>query len=54
MSAGSGKLLSKLQAFKVKYAEARAQERPDLREVYDKKIKMLKEAGKTVEAMAFQ
>jgi glutathione S-transferase len=42
---GSAKLLSRLQEFKVKYAEARAQERPDLRDVYDKKIKALKQAA---------
>lgn len=43
--AGAAKLLQKLTQFKVKYAEARAKQRPDLQEVYDKKIQGLKAAG---------
>eukprot|EP00878_Enallax_costatus_P004115 GHUV01004343.1.p1 GENE.GHUV01004343.1~~GHUV01004343.1.p1 ORF type:complete len:195 (+),score=74.61 GHUV01004343.1:238-822(+) len=41
---GAAKLLGKLQTYKIRYAEARAKEHPELREVYNSKIESLKAA----------
>ena len=43
--AGAAKLIGSLQTFKVKYAEARAKEHPELQAVYQDKIKGMKAAG---------
>lgn len=43
--AGAAKLLGGLQQFKIKYAEARAKEHPELQQVYADKIAAMKAAG---------
>lgn len=47
VAAGAGKLLAPLQTFKLKYAEARAKEHPELQQVYADKIAGLKAAGES-------
>lgn len=44
--AGAGKLIGKLQTYKIKYAEARAKEHPELSDVYNNKIKSMQAAGR--------
>jgi len=44
---GASKVLAGLQTFKVKYAEARAKEHPELQSLYTDKIAAMKQAGKT-------
>jgi hypothetical protein len=43
--AGAAKLLGGLQTFKVKYAEARAKDHPELAQLYADKIAAMKAAG---------
>lgn len=45
LCAGAAKLLGSLQEFKVKYAEARAKEHPELQAVYTEKVAAMKKAG---------
>lgn len=45
LCAGAAKLLGTLQEFKVKYAEARAKEHPELQAVYTDKVAAMKKAG---------
>lgn len=45
LCAGAAKLLGTLQEFKVKYAEARAKEHPELQAVYTEKVAAMKKAG---------
>lgn len=47
-------ILSTLQTFKLKYAEARAKENPELRDVYMNKIKSIKEAGTLADTLSLQ
>jgi hypothetical protein len=42
---GAAKLLGKLTDFKMKYAQARAAQHPELKHTYDSKIKSMKAAG---------
>lgn len=42
---GAAKVLGGLQTFKVKYAEARAKDHPELAQVYTDKIAAMKAAG---------
>ena len=43
--AGAAKLLGGLQQFKIKYAEARAKEHPELQQVYADKVAAMKAVG---------
>lgn len=43
--AGAAKVLGGLQSFKINYAEARAKENPDLRDVYSHKIKSMQDSS---------
>jgi hypothetical protein len=43
--AGAAKLLGKLTDFKMKYAQARSAQHPELKDTYDSKIKSMKAAG---------
>jgi hypothetical protein len=53
--AGAAKLLGGLQTFKVRYAEARAKDHPELAQLYADKIKAMKAAGElTVLDTAYQ
>eukprot|EP00775_Hariotina_reticulata_P011250 gene11250-11399_t len=42
---GAAKVLAGLQSFKIHYAEARAKENPDLRDVYSHKIKSMQDSS---------
>lgn len=44
---GASKVVAGLQTFKVKYAEARAKDHPELQSVYTDKIAAMKKAGET-------